>query len=101
MLGTFEAVARTRSDQKRSRFAEIITNQVEKPTFWEEPENAVRLLSDLEDIHIEIIAAALSAPKAEGAFAGLRIISLATKPIDSKKQNAPMSLLASFLTTEQ
>lgn len=96
MLGTFEAVARTRSDQKRSRFAEIITNQVEKPTFWEEPENAVRLLSDLEDIHIEIIAAALSAPKAEGAFAGLRIISLATKPIDSKKQNAPMSLLASF-----
>ena len=96
MLGTFEAVARTRSDQKRSRFAEIITNQVAKPTLWEEPENAVRLLSGLEDIHIEIIVAALSAPPAEGAFAGLRVISLAAKPIDSENQNAPVSLLASF-----
>jgi hypothetical protein len=96
MLCTFEAVARTRSDQKRSRFAEIITNQVAKPTQWEEPENAVRLLADLEDIHIEIIAAALSAPTAEGAIAGLRVISLAAKPIDSEKQNAPVSLLTSL-----
>lgn len=76
MLSTFEKVARTRSDQKRSRFAEIITNQVAKPTHWEEPENAVRLLSDLEDIHIEIIEAALGAPVAEGAFSSLRVISL-------------------------
>lgn len=96
MLSTFEAVARTRSDQKRSRFAEIITNQVAKPTLWEEPENAVRLLSSLEDIHIEIIAAALRAPTAEGSFSGLRVISLAAKPIDSEKINAPVSLLASF-----
>lgn len=96
MLSTFEKVARTRSDQKRSRFAEIITNQVAKPTPWEEPENAVRLLSDLEDIHIEIIEAALGAPIAEGAFSGLRVISLAAEPIDSGKQNAPVSLLASF-----
>lgn len=96
MLGTFEAVARTRSDRKRSRFAEIIINQVVKPTLWEEPVNAVRLLADLEDIHIEIIAMALSAPAAEGAFAGLRVISLAAKPIDSEKKNAPVSLLTSF-----
>ncbi|MGI6638689.1 MAG: hypothetical protein ACOX4Z_06470 [Desulfobulbus sp.] len=96
MLSTFEAVARTRSDQKRSRFAEIITNQIAKPMLWEEPENAVRLLSDLEDIHIEIITAALGAPRAEEAFSGLRVISLAAKPIDSEKQNSPVSLLASF-----
>lgn len=96
MLSTFEEVARTRSDQKRFRFAEIITNQVAKPTPWEEPENAVRLLSDLEDIHIEIIEAALRAPTAEGAFSGLRVISLDTEPIDSGKYNAPVSLLASF-----
>ena len=96
MLSTFEKVARTRSDQKRSRFAEIITNQVAKPTLWEESENAVRLLSDLEDIHIEIIEAALSAPIAEGAFSGLRIISLDAVPIDSMKQGGTVSLLASF-----
>lgn len=96
MLSTFEAVARTRSDQKRSRFAEIITNQVTKPKSWEESENAVRLLSDLEDIHIEIIEAALQAPTAEGAFSNLRIISLDAEPIDSGMQNAPISLLASF-----
>lgn len=96
MLSTFEAVARTRSDEKRSRFAKIIVNQVAQPMFWEEPENAVRLLSKLEDIHVEIIAAALDAPMAEGAFSGLRVISLAAKPIDSEKQNAPESLLALF-----
>lgn len=96
MLSTFEEVARTRSDQKRSRFAEIITNQVAKPTSWEESENAVRLLSDLEDIHIEIIEAALGAPIAEGAFSGLRVISLDAKPIDSGEHNAPVSLIASF-----
>lgn len=96
MLGTFEKVARTRSDQKRTRFAEIIANQVSKPTLWEEPENAVRLLSDLEDIHIEIIEAALGAPVAEGAFSGLRVLSLDTVPIDIGKQNAPVSLIAAF-----
>ncbi len=96
MLSVFEKVARTRSDQKRSRFAEIITNQVAKPTPWDEPESAVRLLSDLEDIHIEIIDAALGAPIAEGAFSGLRVISLAAEPIDSGNQNAPISLLTSF-----
>lgn len=96
MLSTFEEVARTRSDQKRSRFAEIITNQIAKPIPWEEPENAVRLLSDLEGIHIEIIEAALHAPSAEGAFSNLRVISLNTEPIDSGMQNAPVSLLTLF-----
>jgi len=96
MLDTFEKVARTRSDQKRSRFAEIITNQVANPTPWEEPENAVRLLSNLEDIHIEIIEAALSAPLSEGTFSGLRVISLEADPIKGEKQNAPVSLVTSF-----
>lgn len=96
ILNTFEAVARTRSERKRSRFAEIITNQVAKPVQWEEPENATRLLADLEDIHIEIITAALNAPKAEGGFSGLRVISLAANPIDSEKQNSPVSILALF-----
>lgn len=96
VLRTFEAVARTRSDQKRSRFAEIISKQIAKSTPWEEPENAVRLLSDLEDIHIEIIGAALGAPVSEGSFSGLRVISLAAQPIDSEKQNSPVSLLTSM-----
>lgn len=96
MLRTFEAVARTRSDQKRSRFAEIIANQIAKSTPWEEPENAVRLLADLDEIHIAIIAMALNAPVSEGGFSGLRVISLASHPIDSEKKNSPVSLLTSF-----
>lgn len=96
VLRTFEAVARTRSDQKRSRFAEIIAKQVAKSMLWEEPENAVRLLSDLEEIHIEIIATALNAPVSEGPFAKLRVISLAARPIDSDEKNSPVSLLTSF-----
>lgn len=90
MLSAFEKVARTRSEKKLSRFAEIITNQVANPAQWEEPENAVRLLSDLEDIHIEIIEAALRAPMAEGAFSGLHVISL------EAQQNDLLSLVAFF-----
>lgn len=96
MLSTFEAVARTHSDKKRSRFAKIIANQVENPMVWQEPENAVRLLSDLEDIHIEIIVTALDAPTAEGSFSGLRVVSLATEPLEDEKQNTTVSLLTLF-----
>lgn len=56
----------------------------------------MRLLSDLEDLHIEIIATALNAPTAEGAFSGLRVISLVAKPVDGEKQNAPLYLLGLF-----
>lgn len=101
MLSTFEKVARTRSDQKRSRFAEIITNQVANPMPWEEPENAVRLLSDLEDILIKIIEAALGAPIAEGAFSGLRVISLDAEPIDSGEKMYPSPFLPRSRATEQ
>lgn len=95
MLSTFEAVARTRSDKKRSRFAEIIANQVENPMVWQEPENAVRLLSNLEDIHIEIIVAALDAPTT-GSFPGLRVVSLAAESLEDEEQNKTVSLLTLF-----
>lgn len=65
---------------------------------WERPENAVRLLSDLEDIHIEIIVTALGVLYAHGrgCVSGLRVVSLAAKPLGGEKQNTPVSLLALF-----
>lgn len=96
MFTTFERAARTRSEEKRSRFAEIIANQVAKPAQWEEPENAVRLLADLEDIHIEIIETALKAPVADGPFSGLRVISLKAGPNNNEQEMDPVSLFVYF-----
>lgn len=93
ILFTFEKVAKTRSTDKLKRFAEIIANQLVKPTSWDEPESAVRLLSDLEDIHIQILDVALKTPKMSvGAFHGLQVISLIDKSKYDQMENPPEHL---------
>lgn len=76
MLTTFEKVAKSRSEGKRERFANLITHQVIGGYSWDEAETALRLLSELEDIHIEILDAALSAPSRQEIYEGSRVISL-------------------------
>lgn len=72
---TFQKVALTRSEAKRARFAQILHRQVMNPCEWEEAEAAVRLLAELEDIHVAIMNAALTAPQMAHPFAGLRVVS--------------------------
>lgn len=88
MLTTFEKVSRTRSEHKRGRFANIITRQVVEAQSWEDAEMAVRLVSELEDIHIEVITAALTAPPCEETFNGLQVVSLVPSGQDSISHSA-------------
>ena len=92
VLGTFEKVTRTRSHEKRIRFAEIIANQVARPASWEDPEDAVRLVSDLEDIHIEVLNTAVTARECTGSFSGLRVVSLKDRSADGSTEYEPIFL---------
>lgn len=76
MLTTFEKVSRARSADKQSRFANIVSRQVVEAQSWEDAEMAVRLVSELEDIHIEVANTALSAPPCDKAFEGLQVVTL-------------------------
>lgn len=60
MMQTFDQVLRTRSEEKRERFANLVANQVAKRCDWNEAEAASRLLSDLSDINIKVIDLALT-----------------------------------------
>jgi hypothetical protein len=95
MLTTLDKVARTRSDQKRQRFARIVTNQITKGAAWDEAEGAVRLLAELDDIHVEVIDVAIRAPVVTNLFDRLRVVSLTSKPIREEGSNdatAPLVL---------
>jgi len=92
ILATFERVARTRSAEKRSRFARIISRQVCEGQEWEEPETAVRLLGELEDIHVEVMSVALAATPSDKVFEGLRVISIASSPIGDDSGKGPIAL---------
>jgi hypothetical protein len=59
MMQTFDQVIKTRSEEKRKRFANLVTNQVVKKSDWDDAESACRLLSDLSDIHIEVLCSSM------------------------------------------
>jgi len=76
MMQVFSEVIKTRSEEKRKRFANLIANQVVSNGMWDEAETATRLLADLTDLHIRLIEIALNAPICDGVFEGLRIVTL-------------------------
>jgi hypothetical protein len=76
VLATFERAARTRSATKRGKFAQILKRQALEGADWEEAETAVRLLGDLEDIHIAILGVALNAPRVGAPWDGSRVVCL-------------------------
>jgi len=74
MMQVFNDVIKTRSEEKRKYFANLITNQVVNDHVWDDAETACRLLADLTDMHIKILQEALKAPECNGGFEGLHIV---------------------------
>ena len=81
MMQVFDKVIRSRSEEKRKRFANLVANQVTKQSHWEEAETATRLLGELTDIHIKVLDAALKVTPCEhpSAWSGRRVLTLADK----------------------
>lgn len=71
-----EKASRARTAAKSQRFAELVAVQVTQAHAWEDADMATRLLSDLEDIHMDILHAALDVPPESGSFDMSRVIKL-------------------------
>jgi hypothetical protein len=76
MVGTFERVVKTRSLEKQARFAQIIANEIAHPKGIDEVETAIRLIGELDDIHILILDAILHAPLAPAPYEGSTFVTV-------------------------
>lgn len=76
LINVFEGVLRARTKQKISRYAALVINQLASPRDWDQAETAIRILKDLEDIHIKLLEAILAAPVADAPFNGLKVATL-------------------------
>lgn len=76
MLNVFDSVIRTRSESKRARFAQLVTNQIAFARSWEDAEMAASLLRDLTETHVAILEATSRAPVCARPFEGLRVVTL-------------------------
>lgn len=54
-LSIFESSVKTRSDQKRKCFAEILAGKIEVNKTSEEAEQYIRIISELDEIHIKAL----------------------------------------------
>jgi len=86
MMQVFSEVIKTRSEEKRKYFANLVANQVVNDRVWDDVETVTRLLAELTDLHITLLQAALDAPECDGVFEGLRIITLTDYQSKDAKQ---------------
>ncbi len=73
MVNVFEQVAKSRSVEKRIRFAQIISHEIATLNNIEDVELAIRLIGELDDIHIKILHIAVQAPVSHAPFDGLKV----------------------------
>ncbi len=76
VMYAIEQSVRTRKRSKRELFASVIARYVVQSSEADEIEMALRIISELEDIHFEMLRLALEAPECAGVFSGLRLISI-------------------------
>ena len=82
----FDQVIKTRSAQKRKRFANLVTNQAIKQCDWDEAETACRLLGQTEEMHVNLLCAILNVPVCDSPFSGLRVVTLSEKEIKKRQE---------------
>ena len=76
LLCVIERVARTRSTEKRARFARLVRGQLEPGRLWEQGEVFVRLVDELSDIHVRVLTFGLRAPNGPGIFENTPVFAL-------------------------
>lgn len=78
MISTFERVVKTRSEEKRARFAQVIANEIVHAKEIDDVETAIRLVGELDDLHVQVLNVATHAPRCLAPYDGLRIITITT-----------------------
>jgi hypothetical protein len=94
MLAALERVWRARTVEKRRRFADVVSRQVIEAHSWDDADMALRLVSELENIHIDVVNVALSATLSMGAFEGIKVVALDIEPADDLISNFSYSLMS-------
>jgi hypothetical protein len=77
MVGSFEQVAKARSEEKRARFAQIVANEVVHAKRLEDAITAIRLIAELDDLHIHVLDIAVQAQLRPSTSNKLLAISIA------------------------
>lgn len=96
IVTTFDGVIRTKSEEKIKRFANIVANQATKRNQWEEADTAIRLLTELSEIHVSLLLLAIAAPPCTSPFDGLKVVTLSQDPHGEASLQQPISLLDVF-----
>ncbi|WP_417335346.1 hypothetical protein [Halobacteriovorax marinus] len=101
MLLALEQSTRTRSEEKKKRFAKIIAHQIISPIDWDVADTIMRLISQLSEPHIELLQFALNAPVCNGSFDGLKVIAFSNfkKTVDDEIQ--PILIMSGFQNQEE
>ena len=76
VMYAIEQSVRTRKKAKRDLFANVLARYVVESREADEIEMALRVVSELDEIHFEILRLALEAPVCGGPFSGLRVVSI-------------------------
>lgn len=100
LLEAIEHVTRASSDTKRQRFTNLIANQVAQPREWDEADMAMRMISDLADIHINVLLVSSTVPIAADPF-NLPIVSLPPQRKPDGEAIEKTTLLTNLLPNEQ
>lgn len=73
---SMEQVVKTRSQDKRRRFANIVQRQITEALHWDESESAARLLTDLTEVDVDVLRIIAGASSCGPPFDGLRVAEL-------------------------
>lgn len=82
-----EKSVRARAKEKREAYANIVARHLVHESSIDESELALRLVSDLEWVHLEILHEAVNAPKSAGGFQTVSLRKEEDDPIDRQPLN--------------
>lgn len=93
-INCIERSSRTKSEEKRKRFAQIFTNQTLELHFWDEATLILKMIDSLSDLDIKILNLAVHAPPCSKPFEGLRVVQIYRndRATVTVKDNLPISL---------
>jgi len=72
----FDAVIKSRSEEKQKLFATLFTHQVLNNYNWDEAGTAARLLNELTPMHVQLLSLAMNVKPCPSPFDGLRVFKI-------------------------
>lgn len=96
VIRAMECAVRTRAKEKRAAYAAIVAKHVADSKNIEESEVALRIVSELDLVHFNVLHKALSVPLSEEPFKGLRAFSVSSKSPDEGDLPSLQQLLPQY-----